>query len=688
MGRPYSLTALAPARARRTLARMRHWTPRVIGLVVLVSLASAAPVAAQCPDGTPYPCARPAARRALPPLDDRKWIVLPFDNLSGSADAEWLRSASANMLYLDLSQWTDIRVVDDERVADMLREAPETRDAKQLSLSAALGVARQAGAGRLVLGDVIKIGNRTRFTAKIFDVKGGTRLRSVQQEAVVPDSIMATVGRLARAILNAPAAGRDVGTIGTARLDAYQEYLAGVQALNAFNLGDAIPRFERALSLDSTFALAHYKLASTLRLSGTAFSGIASSAHAASAQRLATQLPARERTLISGLVAMTRKDYRHACDGYAGLLRADSLDVDALFGLGECTFADSDVEAVPGEPTKLQFHTSWNTSIRAFRRVLELDPKNHVAFKRLSDALLAQERDGCVRADPPNPCASTALRINASGRMVYPGGLVAAWIRFSGDTLLTVPVDMPKDTAALRLQMAQAALARDRRHSLDLALRIADSWVEAGPNEAQAHAMRGHLLLRLGRLTAAADEIKLARQVSGAAALTVLIDRFELAVKTEQGGEANRLVDSMRTSLDPQLRPLAAALGPILGQFVTLDSQTTRLSAEAARVANPVVRIIAGVPSNNAPETARAYLDFVSKNSPLTPQIAAALPGYLFGVRLARGTWPTMEYGLPDRRVDLVVAVARGDSTRVRADARALDSTTAVAARAADLDSG
>jgi TolB-like protein len=625
----------------------------------------------------------------LPALDDHKWIVLPFENLSGAPDAEWLRSASANMLYLDLSQWTDVRVVDDERVADMLRATPETRDAKPVSLTAALGVARTAGAGKLVLGDVLKIGSRTRVTAKIFNVRDGARLRSVQQEAAAPDSILSTFDRLAREILNAPAPRRDLGAVGTARLDAYQEYVAGVHALNEFNLVEAEPHFERALSLDSTFALAHYKLAVTMRLIGTQFSLYNAGVQATSAQRLSTPLPARERALIAGLVALTRKEYSHACDAYQELLRTDSLDVEALFGLGECTDSDNNVEVVPGDSTRHQFHSSWNTSIRAFQRVLELDPKNHVAFKRVNDALLAPWRDGCLRSEPPSPCASTPIHVDPTrGTAVYPGGLFTTWIRFSGDTLLTVPVAIPRDTAALQHQMAEAATTRHRRRSLDLALRMADSWVEAGPNESEAHATRGHLLLRLGRLAQAGEEFILTKQVTGAAVASLLIDRFELAVKTEQGTEANRLLDSMSKSMDPQLRPLVAGLGPILGRFNAGDSLTTAMSSlEITRVAGRANRIFAGVLFDSVPEAQRAYLDLISKSTTVTPRSAATLAPYLLGVRHPRTSWPPMEYGHADRRVDMVVAVARGDTARVRADAGVLDSTMASAARAADLDS-
>ena len=111
---------------------------------------------AQCPDGTPPPCAvaRPAAtpRRVNPPLDDRAWIVLPFDNTTRAPDIDWLRDASVELLYLDLSRWHDIRVVDARRVADFMREVPASSGSAKLSLNDALAWpvvrGREPGNGR------------------------------------------------------------------------------------------------------------------------------------------------------------------------------------------------------------------------------------------------------------------------------------------------------------------------------------------------------------------------------------------------------------------------------------------------------------------------------------------------------------------------------------------------------------
>ena len=105
---------------------------------VVACLVTAGALEAQCPDGTPPPCTSTApataARRANPRLSERSWIVVPFANATRTTELEWLRDASVNLLSLDLSRWTDISVVDDKHVADLLRELAGAKSAKALTL--------------------------------------------------------------------------------------------------------------------------------------------------------------------------------------------------------------------------------------------------------------------------------------------------------------------------------------------------------------------------------------------------------------------------------------------------------------------------------------------------------------------------------------------------------------------------
>src|SRR5206468_7010271 len=107
---------------------------------------------------------------------------------------------------------------------------PEARGGQALTLQSGIAVARHAGAGKLVMGDLLRVGSRTQVVAKVFDVRSGQRLRTVRREAAVADSIMPVFGLLARGVLNVePPSGTSLGAIGTTRIDAYQAYLDGVR---------------------------------------------------------------------------------------------------------------------------------------------------------------------------------------------------------------------------------------------------------------------------------------------------------------------------------------------------------------------------------------------------------------------------------------------------------------------------
>jgi len=427
---------------------------------------------AQCPDGSPPPCrgaAGPATRRPAPPLDARTWIVLPFENVARAPDIDWLREASVNLLYLDLSRWRDIRVIDDERVADLMREVPEARTVSQLSLQAGLAVARRAGAGKLVMGDLLKVGTRTEVVAKVYDVRNGQRIRTVRQQTSVADSIMPAFGRLARDILDvAPPAGANVGVIGTSSVEAFRAYVAGVSALNRVELAAARAALDSALRYDSAFALAHYKLSVVIGWENPADAGRRT--HAEAANRFGTALPPRERSLIQGLVHQSANRWGEACEIYQALLRADSMDVEAWYNLGECSYHDQRVTGTdPSDSTKGAFRSSWNTAMRAFRRALELDPTYHIAFAHVPDILLVETRAGCLGQDVMTACPSHRQFVGA--------------LRRGGDTLLIEAVPAGAGGPLAR-QRAEAVRQGAWRANVEQAHRLAETWVQARTSRA------------------------------------------------------------------------------------------------------------------------------------------------------------------------------------------------------------
>ena len=510
-------------------------------------------------------------RRAIPALNDRRWIVVPFTNVTRAPDLDWLRDASVNLLSLDLGRWTDIGVVDDKRVADLLRTLPQPRAAQALSLGDGIALARQAGAGRLVMGDFIKVGRGTRLVANVFDVRNGTKLRSVQQPVPDPDSLLTAFGPLARAVLAVPPP-RDasVGATGTTSADAYREYLDGLAALHRFELTDARRHLLAALKLDSTFALAHYKLSIAMHWATTpatdaerARGSDVERAHAVSAARLGGTLPPRERALISSRLAAAGGDPERACTTLATLVQHDSLDAEALYALGDCRYHAGYLPPEPtADTTRGRFRGDWNGAIAAFRRTLLLDPSYHPAFEHVIDILATPQVTVCA--------------VEGAGCGNDPG-TYAAWIIRDGDTLLIQPV---RGNFTVKTPMrARQDATRSPLLNLQQARRIAREWADAGPGEARAHFNLAKLDMQLGDLAAAGSELAL---IPANADVTVRINaleaRVQLAIMLGTGDAGRASLDTLSREMTDdstkalRIAALAAPFGRVHPMLTAVDA--------------------------------------------------------------------------------------------------------------------
>lgn len=617
---------------------------RTASLSALLAASAPAVVRAQCPDGSPPPC-RPAgtaalalARRPVRALSDRTWIVVPFTNVTRAPELDWLRDASVNLLSLDLGRWTDIGVIDDKRVADLLRSLPSSPSARALSLADGIALARQAGAGRLVMGDFIKVGRGTRLVANVFEVRSGTRLRSVQQPVPDPDSLLSAFGPLARAVLAVPPpSGASVGATGTTSADAYREYLSGLASLHRFELTAAITHLLGALERDSTFALAHYKLSVAMHWAGKGGSG-PERAHAAAAARLGGALPPRERALISSRVASAGGDYERACTTLATLVQRDSTDVEALYGLGDCRYHAGFLVPEPtADTTRGRFRGDWNGAIAVFRRALLLDPTYHPAFEHLLDMLTTTQLNVCL---VERPGCGNDLRT------------YAAWVIRDADSLLIQPVRgnyTVKQPWRTRQDSTRSPLLNLRE-----AQRIAREWTDAGPAEARAHLNLALLDMRLGELAAAESELALIPSSADAFARTSALEaRVQVAILLAKGDAGRAALDTFSRALPADstsaLRygSLAAAFGRVHPLVAAMDAwgATHGWSAERRAYVRHRPYVLLGVPSPSMAEDERRY----GESLPVDTLCAAGRPGcratdllvsLVYAPRAPRTWWP------------------------------------------------
>lgn len=395
-------------------------------------------------------------------VDPRKSIlVAPFEIHGNDPALAWLREGSVNMLTLNLASWSDLTVVDYERSLDLLRDA-DLDEASRIGLEDARRMAREAGVGTVVLGQISRVGDSLIVVARAYDVSKGNRVGDAAQHSAPvssdPRAIFDAVARDLLDLAGAPPMRPELARTTTTSLDAYRAYLHGLQALNGWRLAEADSALRRATEADSTFALAYYKR-SLARGWSRAVTDTSDLRLSRAAARHATRLPQRERALIEsylqlaqGLAAQTRGDFTAGAAyftaaerGYEAILARDSTDAEAWYGLADAYFHHGG----SGPQLDTGISRKWTRALRAFDRTLALDSTFHLAYAHK----LA---------------------------MYQLGGRVSPMI-ILGDSVVLVPNDSA--ARAVGIERVQAARQRAR----EMALLQAKHWRYSDPEAPQAH---------------------------------------------------------------------------------------------------------------------------------------------------------------------------------------------------------
>lgn len=381
---------------------------RVLAAATLLVAGWPGLAAAQCPDGAPPPCARPAPPAQA--LDERTWLVLPFENTARNTSAELIGAAGLNLLYQELSRWSDVRVVSDDRVDDLLRSLPEAQRSP-LGLEAGRTLARRVGAGRVVLGDYLAVGSQAQIVAKIYDVRTGRQVRLVRErlvgytEAAALDSMSATYSRLGAAILGLPPRTGGTPLAGTSSIEAFRAYAEGMASANRGDIPEARAHMLRAIAADSTYALAQ------VRVAQFTVDSIAGRPFLAAAERHASALPALERAKLSLFMA---RQAAEACEPSARVLALDSSDADGWIGVSRCENRVLPLRAFPGDGSRRLRGGNPHRAAVAARRALALDPASIFAMGAVWNVYTTlTQRSVCEHGGAVASCPRDSLWVGA-----------------------------------------------------------------------------------------------------------------------------------------------------------------------------------------------------------------------------------------------------------------------------------
>lgn len=178
-------------------------------------------------------------------------VILPFTNIGGEPDQQYLGDGITEDLITELSRFHSIRVI--ARNSAFRFRGPAVDIAE---------VRRKLGVRYVVEGSLRTIGDRLRINAQLIDVSTGSHLWAerfdcaLQDVFSLQDQVVATIAATVEGRAAAAGAKR-VQRKPTAQWASYDYFLRGRECVWQYVEEEGLPYFTRAIEMDPDFAQAH-----------------------------------------------------------------------------------------------------------------------------------------------------------------------------------------------------------------------------------------------------------------------------------------------------------------------------------------------------------------------------------------------------------------------------------------------
>jgi len=307
------------------------------------------------------------------PIPEKSIAVLPLENLSEEKENAFFADGIQDELLSNLAKIKDLKVI--SRTSVMQYKSRITRNLKE--------IAQQLGVGNVVEGSVRRSGNRIRVSVQLIDALTDRHIWVQNYDRTLADSL-ALQGELATEI--AAGVGATLSPQEKARVQAkptnnpaaYDAYLrarafAGGSPWDKSTVENAIQSYQEAVKLDPSFVLAWAYLSCEQ-----------SSSYWLALDPSPAQLAAAKDSLDHALGLDPDLAETHLALGYY-----------RYYGQGDFTGGLAEFQqAEQGLPNNVDITNAialvqrrlghWEEAIDGFRRVVELDPRNTIAYISLA----------------------------------------------------------------------------------------------------------------------------------------------------------------------------------------------------------------------------------------------------------------------------------------------------------------
>jgi tetratricopeptide (TPR) repeat protein len=241
--------------------------------------------------------------------------------------------------------------------------------------SAGREVAERLGAGRFILGSIIQAGDRLQVRASVYESGAIGEPLSVGSVEGSAGDLFSLIDELAARLL----VGGDeepgqrvtrLAAVTTESLPALKAYLEGERHFRGGEYRRALESFQQATVLDSTFALAWYRVSMAAEWNAQ---GRLASRAARQASRYSSRLSKHDRDLLETLAAFREGDAVKAEQMYRTIVALYPEDVEAWFQLGEVLYHHMPILGY-----------SASESREAWERVLKYEPDHLQALWHLN----------------------------------------------------------------------------------------------------------------------------------------------------------------------------------------------------------------------------------------------------------------------------------------------------------------